>query len=1151
MTLLDIMGMGSVAFGGLVDWDPLGRDLISDATLDVALVGSDQSTATYDGSVMTVAVPFSTSEAVVASSLNTASDSAVSSAINYSQPVTWSAATGAELSTPSVNVPRVHFRTSPEAFRHVSSANAAPARTQQVTPGQQARVDQLAGTVVNPLPTPAPQPFSGAASESAPDVKSTQGQAQAPASPDVAPQGSSAGTSTAAPVEGVFGRTEVHTVQAPLLDAPPQPSPAQQALIREHDANGPQRTPAIPFDPNGKPPQGQPTERNPRDAISSIRDVSLGGSATGGNFTSETDEPSVGNIGRGVFETGNWFASVNGNNGEAGSWKFVNPFNLFPTTGAFSGGFCCDQRVANSPVNGVYWYLQYIQNGASSTSTNGVRIARASTQSNLLNNVWSYADLTPASFGFGSGRWLDFPHLTATPYFIWASSNVFSTTGCSPGCPYVGSVVWRMPFDLSNFFYWNSLGGASIALTNGAGFTEYVAHRLSSTSIRIWSNDANSGTMFPHDVTGLAQTYSGTHTSIIPGGNNWTSFSDERIQTGWVTSWPTPAIGFMWNSAQNSGAGFPQPFVQAVRVNLSYGVINQPLIWSSGIAFHYPAMAISSSGYHGGVVIAGGPSFAPQVWALNWSPSTPAPPPGWNDNFTIVAGNNAGNRWGDFLDAQRNDRCPNTFIGSAYALNGATVPAGFPNAGIDVRWAWFGDPAYTCSVLPPAPPVGDTIGTSLNTGIGPGAGSFFTRDTQWNAAFGTKHVGMYRIQGATSGRVTSMTSLPAGGDGMDTILTLFDSSGNPLAQNDDCIGLYSCLNNIAFPANGNYYLGVSGYPNFNYNPFIGGSGVGGTNTGDYRIDISVFAPQTANFLITAPATATAGTPFQVTVTARTATNATDPYYRGRIHFFSTNDGAATFPPDYTFTAFDNGVHTFTVPPGVTMRTAGLDNLSVQDTVTSSLTGSTNVNVGPAPASFFFVDVPTNVASNTQFDMTVYAFDPYGNVDVNYSNLTTWSTTDPDPGVVLPSDYTFTTGAGADNGIHLFTDEGQGQTTLQTQGSQDLTITDGTISGTGTTCVDCTGPRTSSPSVLSHSIGRHVTAPVLVSPVQPSIAPTTSGSTLTAPAVSNKDTARVNQVFAGSHRREYALAVLRSRRHVRDQVDQFFAGSTREESQLSG
>ena len=57
--------------------------------------------------------------------------------------------------------------------------------------------------------------------------------------------------------------------------------------------------------------------------------------------------------------------------------------------------------------------------------------------------------------------------------------------------------------------------------------------------------------------------------------------------------------------------------------------------------------------------------------------------------------------------------------------------------------------------------------------------------------------------------------------------------------------------------------------------------------------------------------ANAGTAGSLTVIAKDAYGNIAPGYRGKVHLTST-DTAATLPPDYTFTAADAGVHSFSV-----------------------------------------------------------------------------------------------------------------------------------------------------------------------------------------------------------------------------------------------
>jgi beta-lactamase superfamily II metal-dependent hydrolase/fibronectin type 3 domain-containing protein/DNA/RNA endonuclease YhcR with UshA esterase domain len=97
-----------------------------------------------------------------------------------------------------------------------------------------------------------------------------------------------------------------------------------------------------------------------------------------------------------------------------------------------------------------------------------------------------------------------------------------------------------------------------------------------------------------------------------------------------------------------------------------------------------------------------------------------------------------------------------------------------------------------------------------------------------------------------------------------------------------------------------------------------------------------------HYSVTAPASVTAGVPFNVTVTARDASNAVSTGYLGTVHFTSSSSG--TLPADYTFTGGDSGSHTFSV----TLHDTGSQTITATDMATASITGSANVTVGCAP-----------------------------------------------------------------------------------------------------------------------------------------------------------------------------------------------------------
>jgi subtilisin family serine protease len=74
-------------------------------------------------------------------------------------------------------------------------------------------------------------------------------------------------------------------------------------------------------------------------------------------------------------------------------------------------------------------------------------------------------------------------------------------------------------------------------------------------------------------------------------------------------------------------------------------------------------------------------------------------------------------------------------------------------------------------------------------------------------------------------------------DPVDSVLKLFDASGNEMARSDDVNGP-DPLVQIAVTAGQTYYAAVSGKGNDNYNPFLLGSGATG-DTGNFRFSASV------------------------------------------------------------------------------------------------------------------------------------------------------------------------------------------------------------------------------------------------------------------------------------------------------------------------
>jgi len=206
-----------------------------------------------------------------------------------------------------------------------------------------------------------------------------------------------------------------------------------------------------------------------------------------------------------------------------------------------------------------------------------------------------------------------------------------------------------------------------------------------------------------------------------------------------------------------------------------------------------------------------------------------------------------------------------------------------------------------------------------------------------------------------------------------------------------------------------------------------------TATGS-ETQITVTPAAASHLAVGAPASGTAGSAFSVTLTALDPYGNTAASYAGAVHF-TTSDGQASLPGDYTFTSTDAGAHTFT--SGVTLKTAGSQTVTATDTVTGSITGGATVTVNAAAASTMTVaGFPSPITAGVVGSVTVTLRDAYGNVATGYTG--TVSFTSSDGQAALPAKYTFTS---ADAGKHTFS------ATLKTAGTQSIKASDGTLAAT--------------------------------------------------------------------------------------------------------
>jgi FKBP-type peptidyl-prolyl cis-trans isomerase 2 len=192
--------------------------------------------------------------------------------------------------------------------------------------------------------------------------------------------------------------------------------------------------------------------------------------------------------------------------------------------------------------------------------------------------------------------------------------------------------------------------------------------------------------------------------------------------------------------------------------------------------------------------------------------------------------------------------------------------------------------------------------------------------------------------------VTAVASTTAGSSFSVTV-TALDAYGNIAAGYLGTVHFTSSDGKAVLPANYTFTAGDAGTHTFSgvVLKTAGNQSITATDTAHGSItgsaSIAVSAAAATTLLVIAPSSVSSGVAFSVTVEAVDAYGNIATGYLGTVHFTSS-DGKAVLPANYTFTSGDQGVHTFTV----TLFKKGTQTLTAKDTKTGSVMGSANMSV---------------------------------------------------------------------------------------------------------------------------------------------------------------------------------------------------------------
>lgn len=250
-------------------------------------------------------------------------------------------------------------------------------------------------------------------------------------------------------------------------------------------------------------------------------------------------------------------------------------------------------------------------------------------------------------------------------------------------------------------------------------------------------------------------------------------------------------------------------------------------------------------------------------------------------------------------------------------------------------------------------------------------------DTRFSNEGGRASINVVIAGNASQLKVTAPSTATTG-SAFTTTITAEDANGNAVPGYTGTVHFSSSDSAATLPPNYTFTSADSGSHTFT-NGFtlqtVGSQTITATDTttstitGSATIAASNAVPVVSQLLLSAPSTANAGVPFTATVKAADSGGNVVPSYLGTVHF-SSSDTAAVVPANYTFTSADQGSHAFT--NGFTLKTQGAQTISVSDTVTSSIGGSTPITLqGPVLQSIAVTPANSSISygSTEQFTAT--------------------------------------------------------------------------------------------------------------------------------------------------------------------------------------
>ena len=413
---------------------------------------------------------------------------------------------------------------------------------------------------------------------------------------------------------------------------------------------------------------------------------------------SAVQEPTVADGDNVLLATGNTWAQVSTDDGLTWPSDLVLNTAKNPPTG---DRVCCDQIAYSTEHDGTTMFFWLIQDDCAGiacgkgnpTKQNALTLRVFRGTKKLLAGQAERIILLPTKFGF-NGDFFDYNKMSSTKKYLYISTDVRTFAHTS-----AGSVVIRIALDDLNdgdhkvhFGWWPVASAGSMAPVEHAGSTMYLAAHDTDTKqgdiLRIFSVDDSSKKLkrVERNVNNFG---TGTGSCPSPDGDDPCQRFGRNQTVGFHSG---SSVGWLWIAPQDSSFAFPQVRVAVFHIN-SLKHITQRTIYNRDYAFTYPAVGVNDRGDVGVIVyrMGGGEYPSPDAFIRT-------DPTDWShiSLHRIVTGVTSfkTNTWGDYASVHAFAGCSNTFLGSAWSVQGTSTKPVAEN-----RSVWFGDPADGCPDL--------------------------------------------------------------------------------------------------------------------------------------------------------------------------------------------------------------------------------------------------------------------------------------------------------------------------------------------------------------------------------------------------------------------------------------------------------------------